>query len=63
MTRVSSPSLNYEQPSREVNPNSAQMVDLLKKLKSFDPVLHGGEAFMDEPIGYELSHLFKSPSI
>jgi hypothetical protein len=39
------------------------MVDLLKKLKSFDPALHGGEVFMDEPIGYELTYLFKSPSI
>ena len=63
MTKASSPSLNYEQPSREVNPNSTQMVGLLKKLKTFDPVLHGGEALIDEPIGYELSHLFKSHSI
>ena len=63
MTKASLPSLNYEQSNHEVNPNSAQMVDLLKKLKSFDPVLHGGEVFIDEPIGYELSHLFKSPSI
>jgi hypothetical protein len=63
MPKTSFPSLNYEQPNHEINPNSTQMVDLFKKLKSFDPALHGGEVFMDEPIGYELTYLFKSPSI
>ena len=63
MTQVSSTSLNHHQPDLKIKSDTVQTIGLLEKLQSFDPVLHGGEAFVDEPIGYELSHLFKSPSI
>jgi hypothetical protein len=63
MTKASSPRLNLEQPNHVVRPNSTQMAGLLKKLQSFDPVLHSGEVLVDEPIGYEFSHFFKNTSI
>lgn len=63
MTKVSSTSLNRHQPDLKIKSDSAQKIVLLEKLQSFDLALLGGEVLIDVPVGRELFHLPKSPSI